>query len=302
MRQIGTISGTNEARAFGDYLLTQGIRSRIDADDDGDESSVWIIDEDTVEQAREELAVFLDNPHDARYADSGQIAADLRREADERKKQARKNTVNVRSRWDRPAVRRYPITMALIAISLVVAFDSKLGKVRSGSIDSLSFASFSKAGFYYTLLSPKNDIRRGEVWRIVTPIFIHFNWMHILFNMLMLIQLGGVVETRRGSLRFVLFVLATAAASNFGQYLQAGPTFGGMSGVVYALFGYIWFKGKYDPSSGFYMPPNVVFWLMGWFVLCYAGLIGHVANMAHGVGLISGIVIAIVPVFWKKLT
>jgi GlpG protein len=64
-----------------------------------------------------------------------------------------------------------------------------------------------------------------------------------------------------------------------------------MSGVVYGLFGYVWMKSWYERESGFYMPQNTVFWMLGWFVLCLTGLIGPIGNVAHGVGLLVGVVL-----------
>ncbi len=39
-----------------------------------------------------------------------------------------------------------------------------------------------------------------------------------------------------------------------------------MSGVLYGLFGYVWMKSRYEPSSGFYVTPNTVMWMVGWFL------------------------------------
>ena len=83
---------------------------------------------------------------------------------------------------------------------------------------------------------------------------------------------------------------------------MSGPAFGGMSGVVYGLFGYLWIKTKFDPRSGFYLDPNLTMWFLIWFVLCMTGAVGPIANWAHGVGLAAGALVAILPVWWRKLT
>src|SRR5215471_15518147 len=91
--------------------------------------------------------------------------------------------------------------------------------------------------------------------RLFTPALMHVNPIHILFNMMWLRYLGTLIEVRRGTPRLAILFLVTAAVSNYGQYLwmervgDVGP-FLGMSGVIYALFGYVWMKGIYQPEQG----------------------------------------------------
>src|SRR5207244_2703343 len=135
-----------------------------------------------------------------------------------------------------------------------------------------------------------NEIRSGQVWRLVTPIFIHFGGAHLVLNMAALFFLGGQMEARRGTLRFLLFVLFVAVLSNLAEYylgrstvengrlLLAGtPRFGGMSGVGFGLFGYLWAKSRMEPRLGLSMPTETVVLMMGWFVLCLLGVLGAVA-------------------------
>ena len=129
------------------------------------------------------------------------------------------------------------------------------------------------------------EIRHGELWRLLTPIFIHFGPVHILCNMLWLRDLGSMIEGRQSSWHLAALVLAFAACSNFAQFYVSGPAFGGMSGVVYGLLGYIWIRGKRDPGSGLYLHPSTVLMMIVWFFACYSGFIGRVANTAHAVGL-----------------
>ncbi len=150
--------------------------------------------------------------------------------------------------------------------------------------------------FDYELITPNGLVLahawEKEPWRIITPIFLHFSIWHILFNMMWLVQLGQVIETLRGSVRFALMVLVIAVVSNVGQFLWTGsPYFGGMSGVVYGLFGYVWMKSWYEKSSGFYVTQNMVFWMIGWYVICLTGYIGPVANAVHGFGLVVGVIL-----------
>jgi GlpG protein len=107
--------------------------------------------------------------------------------------------------------------------------------------------------------------------------------------MLWMLDLGTMIERRQSSRMLLALVLVIAALSNFGQYLVGGPGFGGMSGVVYGLIGYIWLRGKFDPASGLFLHSSTVTMAVIWFVLCLVHVIPGVANTAHSVGFGVGI-------------
>ena len=136
------------------------------------------------------------------------------------------------------------------------------------------------------------EVRSGQIWRLLTPIFIHFSLMHIIFNMMMLKELGGFIETRFGALYLLALVLATGIISNLGQALCGGPTFGGMSGVDYGLFGFLWIRGRFDPRATWKLNSNTIIILLVWLGLGFTHLlkdvVGNVANAAHTAGLAVG--------------
>jgi GlpG protein len=119
--------------------------------------------------------------------------------------------------------------------------------------------------------------------------FLHFHFLHLFFNMLWLRDLGSMIEARKSPWMLLLVVLVIAGASNLAQYLLSGPNFGGMSGVVYGLLGYVWMQGKFDPASQLSLEPQTITLMIVWFFLCLSGLVGPVANTAHGVGLAVGV-------------
>ena len=139
-------------------------------------------------------------------------------------------------------------------------------------------------------------VRRGEVWRLVTPIFLHFGPLHLLGNMMWIYYLGTAIEVRRGTMWLAVLVFGSAIVSNLGQYFIEGPSFfGGMSGVVFALFGYVWMKTIYHPMDGLFIDSRNVNLMLLWFVLCTTGAVGPIANGAHGVGLVVGILLGLSP-------
>ena len=299
MRQLGTLKDERAAQRFADFLLTKGIAVSLEPDHDG--SRIWVRNEDHLEPARKEFAAFTASPDAPIYQEAGRLAEQLRTEERRRVEEARKNFVDVSTRWRRGLARRAPVTLLLIATSIVVAVVTNLGANRTADAY-FSIVSYQIQGdsVYYKLLS--HGWYR-EPWRLVTPIFLHFGFWHILFNMMWMVQLGPLIEATRGSWRFAFFTLAIAILSNLAQYWwgPGGPLFGGMSGVVYGLFGYIWMKSRYEPGSGFYLTPNTVTWMIGWFILCMTGVVGPIANYAHGGGLVVGIILGRWPSLWRSL-
>lgn len=134
-----------------------------------------------------------------------------------------------------------------------------------------------------------SDIKRGQIWRLFTPMFLHFGVLHLAFNMMWLWQFGVVLEIRFRSLRFLALVLAVAAISNLTQGLWKGTNFGGMSGVNYGLFGFLFLRSKLHPAPEFALSSQTVSTLLIWMVVCcFTDALGPIANAAHVAGFLSG--------------
>jgi GlpG protein len=300
MRMIGTLPGEREARRFEDYLLTLDIKSMVEAEDG--EWIVWIFDEDRLDTARDELARFRDNSEAKQYRAVSNTAEQIRKEAEKQEAIARKQVVNVRDKWRQPGMQQSPLTIVLIILSIVVTFQTGFGKKDNQIRHALTFSDASKITSDFR---PRGDeeIRKGQLWRLVTPIFIHLSGLHLIFNMIMMYQLGRLVESRRGSLRMGLMVLVIAVVSNYLQFKLKSPYFGGMSGVLYGLFGFAWMKTLHDPESGIRLHQQTIFILMAWFFLCWSGIgmFKNVANWAHTGGLIAGLILGYAPVVLRDL-
>lgn len=139
--------------------------------------------------------------------------------------------------------------------------------------------------------------QNGEYWRLVTPIFIHFGIFHIAFNGLWIWEFGRRIEAMAGSLHLLMLIVVSAVASNWSQYLWSGPSlFGGLSGVLYALLGYIWIRNLIRPHAALAIPKGIIIFMLGWLVLCMSGIVdifmrGSIANAAHVSGLVAGMVL-----------
>lgn len=281
MRQIGIIANESQARIFSHCLVAKGIANEVEPEGPN-QYAVWVHDEDRLSEAASLLQRFLSNPTAAEWREAARQAARIleeeRRELQEYARRVRESEeVLPRSR---------PFGVGLVTLILIVV---------CVSVDVLSRAGKNlEAVSPLMIANPLNwagqlaEVRQGQIWRLVTPIFIHFGPLHLIFNMLWLFQLGSLIEARKGSLYFLGMVLLIAASSNLAQYLMVHPRFGGMSGVVYGLFGFAWMHGKYNPSANMALANEVVLLMLLWFGVCWFGLVGPIANTAHTAGLLMG--------------
>ena len=295
MRNIGFLDDEQAARYFGDFLYVNGMPNTVERDQE--RWVVWVHDDDQLQEAGVWLDKFRSNPSGSEFA----AAAN----APKKREQEQSELINFQKKMHkgRNVVRTFGfygvgrLTIALMAISIAVAVYSRLGG-NASSIMGLFITKWEISGHYIQWEKGLLEIRSGEIWRLFTPMFIHFGIMHILFNMLWLRDLGSMIEARESSLRLLLLVLITAVGSNLAQYLISipafpalsggAPNFGGMSGVVYGLLGYLWMRGKFDPASGLFLHKSTVAMMLIWLVLCFTGLLGPVANLAHLFGLLIG--------------
>ena len=201
----------------------------------------------------------------------------------------------MRGRWNRPQIGRTPLTVTVIVLSILVTIFGGMGKAEEGIGKSINEQLFfcSPKDYIASQENPLASVANGQLWRTVTPIFVHLNPLHLLFNMLMLFQFGAMVESLKGTVRLAGLMLVTAVISNVAQAVGPGvlggtPHFGGMSGVLYGLFGYVWVKSTFYPEPGFYLPQGTAIMLLAWLFLCMTGYLGPIANIAHVVGLVVG--------------
>jgi membrane associated rhomboid family serine protease len=134
------------------------------------------------------------------------------------------------------------------------------------------------------------EIRRGQLWRLVTSIFPHIDILHLAFNLYWLWVLGTVVERVYGHAKTILLLALLAVGSNSLDFAfdQGGV---GLSGVGYGLFGLLCVLSERDERFRGAIDRRTVQLFVGWFFICIVTTLTHtfvVANVAHGAGAILG--------------
>ena len=128
----------------------------------------------------------------------------------------------------------------------------------------------------------------GHVWKHLTSMFIHYGWIHILFNGFVLWGIGRIYETRFGTVTFLGVLLLTGMAGQAAEFMAHEAQAGGLSGGLLGLIGYLIARRREDPVAGQVMNDGnvrfVLIYVVGCVVATMAGLI-NIANWAHVVGL-----------------
>ncbi|HEV8076860.1 MAG TPA: rhomboid family intramembrane serine protease, partial [Marinobacter sp.] len=202
----------------------------------------------------------------------------------------------VNGRWQ-PSPGHAPVVISLIVIALVTVWLTSMSSNELAAalmiVDPRQYEWFSLADRVNALL---DTLSKGQVWRLITPDFLHFSWTHIIFNSVMLWFLGSQIEFIDGRTRLLVLALVASVLSNGLQYLVTGPLFGGLSGVVYAIMGYCWLSQRRLPR--FQFPSALITFALAWMVLGFTPLpfmlgMGNMANEAHLGGCVAGLLVAV---------
>jgi membrane associated rhomboid family serine protease len=165
-----------------------------------------------------------------------------------------------------------PVTKALIAINAVIFLYTTANQ-----------SALDRLGLYGPFVA------NGDWYRIVTSGFIHYNLIHIGFNMLILWQVGMVLERGAGSGRFAAIYGASLFGGSLGALLATPHAIsGGASGAVFGVMG----------AAALAMYRNgVPFWQTGFgplavIDLVFSFVVPDVSWGAHVGGLITGLLVA----------
>ncbi len=195
------------------------------------------------------------------------------------------------------AIGSFPSTLLLIALNLIlfpVSFGLEEGEFSDLLLLLIFLPTEQSIGNLY-FVTAAQALSSGEVWRLFTPMFIHFGWLHLVFNLLWVWEIGRRIEHANGSLSLLALVLLSSSAANLTQYFISGASlFGGMSGVVFGLLGHSLIWSRLVPSRSTGLPSSIYIFMLAYLLLGFTGVIdlaglGKIANGSHLGGLVAGL-------------
>ncbi|HOA23821.1 MAG: rhomboid family intramembrane serine protease [Aggregatilineales bacterium] len=197
------------------------------------------------------------------------------------------------------------VTVGLILINVLV-FLYELTLMASGQIDAfLDQFAFIPAQL---LSNPA-----GEWYTVITAMFLHGGWLHLLGNMLYLWIFGDNMEATLGKPLFILFYLAAGIVATFAQALvnpnSVVPNLGASGAIAGVLGGYLVFfpNARVDTAVPMFyfiriVPLSAIIVLGFWFLLeiirgvfslgAISEMSGGVAYFAHIGGFVAGLAMA----------
>jgi rhomboid family GlyGly-CTERM serine protease len=148
-----------------------------------------------------------------------------------------------------------------------------------------------------TLVYDRAAILAGQWWRILTGHLVHFTGTHLAADLAGLVVAGGVVaRNRRDGIGGLLVFAALGTGLVLLAFEPALVRYGGLSGIVWALIGYLAVDGMVAGGAWRWLCAAALGLLLarlGWEFAGGGGLVvaGHaVVPLAHAAGLVSGMV------------
>jgi GlpG protein len=269
MQKMAVLPNARLAQAFVDYAAAHKVVIELAPEADA-QVALWLVDDSQAAWVEQELARFVAEPMHSRYQAASWQVAETRH--------ARFHYPSA-GLWQTVKDKSGPVTITVMIACAAL------------------FAMMILGGFEVvvrSLLFPADSEQRWQLWRLFSHALLHFSALHIVFNLLWWWVLGGRIEQRAGGSKLMQIFLFAALFSGLGQYWLEGPYFGGLSGVVYALLGYLWWLTWLAPERGLTIEKPYVVFMLVWLVIGFFQPLGmNIANMAHvfglGVGCLLGL-------------
>lgn len=268
--KLVAFSEEQPARLLAIYLIEQGIKAEYQYSANEYSHVVMLLESTDQIKAKQLAEEFVINPNNVKYQTAAWQSGETVKLMTKQYFSVGKTVADLK---------QAPFTSSILVICLVIYLLAMVGV--SSPYSWLKIQPFTSL------------LETGQWWRVLGPALLHFSVLHIAFNLLWWWTLGKQIEKTFGLSSLLALFIFSAAASNVAQLLVSGSNFGGLSGVVYALVGCVWWLGWLKPSWGLSLPKPIIGFLLVWLIVGYLDFLPvHMANTAHTVGLICGCLFA----------
>ncbi|MEN6408396.1 MAG: rhomboid family intramembrane serine protease [Anaerolineaceae bacterium] len=174
------------------------------------------------------------------------------------------------------------VTYILMGICIVVYLLQMLSQLALGG--DLPLAIGAKINSY---------ILAGQIWRLVTPMFLHGSILHIAFNMYALYAIGLALEQQYGYARYLALFLLSGFAGNVASFLFSPNASVGSSTAIFGLLAaqgvFVWQNRRFFGDRAKSILINTVT-IAG--INLILGLTPGIDNWGHLGGLVGGVIFA----------
>ena len=207
-----------------------------------------------------------------------------------------------------------PVTLFIVGFSILVSLLSHFGTPRGTrvenqrSLEQETFETFALVdpNLYAETNDPLISVKSGQIWRVISSVFVHGDSLHLAFNVVWLFFLGSALEKLEGSLGILKIVVVAHLAGLCAQVflptqsplpisLHGNPLLIGSSGMVYGLFGYLWLRPKFNTKYPLFLVHSNLVLMLGWLIFCLTPVAQPFAGGAQIAGLLAGIFLASLP-------
>ncbi|WP_409367114.1 rhomboid family intramembrane serine protease [Lysinibacillus sp. 38-6] len=131
-------------------------------------------------------------------------------------------------------------------------------------------------------------VQSGEWWRVFSAMFLHANFMHVLFNMFSLFLFGPELEKIAGKARFITIYLLSGIVGNMATFMlnEGGYASLGASGAIFGIFGafgaLVYYTRRTMPMLRKLILPIIVISVIMTFLQSNVNVYAHLGGLATG--------------------
>ncbi len=259
------------ALAVRDYLREQGIDSDIRIEETSYHPyGVWLVSDADTEKAQIALKKLFDTPN----------CAHLLREAAWQQNSLEKLT-SVTPTFSYSDVRTNTPLSLFISLLCIAVF----------VIWKFTDQGAQKPVFDFMQFDATKIKEQWQLWRLITPCFMHFSFMHIAFNLVIFVTFAKLIERYLGFTKLLLLMIVSGVFGNIVQYWvnDFHGNFGGLSGVVDATIAYVTIVSRVNPLPAQFKAVPGMFLVSVIFIIIGLIFDTNTAEGCHITGIVVGL-------------